>query len=89
MERGTAGQPGTSVHLFTRTNLPHPNQAGRYQQQLASSETHPYWQYLAILDGNTRKSHAAMHGRCSALDDPIWDYFIRQTTGDAVVASGH
>ncbi|MFB9086086.1 phage minor head protein [Erwinia tracheiphila] len=38
-------------------------------------KTHPYWQYLAILDGNTRKSHAAMHGRVFRFDDPIWDTF--------------
>lgn len=70
-------QLGSAARLSTiyRTNLATSYQAGRYQQQLASSETHPYWQYLAILDGNTRKSHAAMHGRVFRFDDPIWDTF--------------
>lgn len=68
-------QMGSPSRLSTiyRTNVATAYQAGRYQQQLASVETHPYWQYIAILDGRTRKSHAAMHGRVFRFDDPIWD----------------
>lgn len=68
-------QMGSPSRLSTiyRTNVATAYQAGRYQQQLASVETHPYWQYIAILDGRTRKSHAAMHGRVFRYDDPIWD----------------
>lgn len=68
-------QIGSPSRLSTiyRTNVATAYQAGRYQQQLASVETHPYWQYIAILDGRTRKSHAAMHGRVFRYDDPIWD----------------
>lgn len=68
-------QMGSPSRLSTiyRTNVATAYQAGRYQQQLASVETHPYWQYIAILDGRTRKSHAAMHGRVFRWDDPIWD----------------
>lgn len=68
-------QMGSPSRLSTiyRTNVATAYQAGRYQQQLTSVETHPYWQYIAILDGRTRKSHAAMHGRVFRWDDPIWD----------------
>lgn len=68
-------QMGSPSRLSTiyRTNVATAYQAGRYQQQLASVETHPYWQYIAILDDRTRKSHAAMHGRVFRYDDPIWD----------------
>lgn len=68
-------QMGSPSRLSTiyRTNVATAYQAGRYQQQLTSVETHPYWQYIAVLDGRTRKSHAAMHGRVFRWDDPIWD----------------
>ncbi|MEQ5119506.1 phage head morphogenesis protein [Morganella morganii] len=68
-------QLGSPARLATiyRTNVATAYQAGRYQQQLASTDTHPYWQYIAVMDGRTRKSHAAMHGRVFRFDDPIWD----------------
>lgn len=66
------GSPSRLATIY-RTNVATAYQAGRYQQQLDSSETHPYWQYIAIMDGRTRKSHAAMHLRVFRFDDPIWD----------------
>lgn len=68
-------QLGSPTRLATiyRTNVATAYQAGRYQQQLASTDTHPYWQYIAVMDGRTRKSHAAMHGRVFRFDDPVWD----------------
>ncbi|SQI34952.1 phage head morphogenesis protein, SPP1 gp7 family [Leminorella richardii] len=67
-------QLGSPQRLSTiyRTNLATSYQAGRYQQQLASTETHPYWQYIAILDSNTRDSHRALHGRVFHYTDLIW-----------------
>lgn len=67
-------QLGSPRRLSTiyKTNLATAYQAGRYQQQLASSETHPYWQYIATIDDNTRASHAAMHLKVFRFDDPIW-----------------
>ncbi|WP_392434946.1 phage minor head protein [Yersinia sp. HM-2024] len=72
IEEVQLGSPARLATIY-RTNLATSYQAGRYQQQLGSTETHPYWQYIAIMDGNTRKSHAAMHGRVFRFDDPIWD----------------
>lgn len=72
IEEVQLGSPARLATIY-RTNLATTYQAGRYQQQLGSTDTHPYWQYLAIIDGNTRKSHAAMHGRVFRFDDPIWD----------------
>ena len=48
--------------------------AAQYQRMLEAVDTHPYWQYWAILDGRTRKRHAAMHGTVYAHDDPFWQY---------------
>ncbi|MEM7911301.1 phage minor head protein [Morganella morganii] len=66
------GSPSRLATIY-RTNVATAYQAGRYQQQLASTDTHPYWQYTAVMDGRTRKSHAAMHGRVFRFDDPIWE----------------
>lgn len=48
--------------------------AAQYQRMLEAVETHPYWQYWAILDGRTRKHHAAMHGTVYAWNDPFWQH---------------
>lgn len=67
-------QLGSPRRLSTiyRTNLATAYQAGRYQQQLASSETHPFWQYVATIDDRTRAAHAALHLKVFRYDDPIW-----------------
>ncbi|MGP8431998.1 phage head morphogenesis protein [Paraburkholderia fungorum] len=46
--------------------------AGRYKEMEAATDTHPYWQYVAILDSRTRPSHRAMNGRVFRYDDPVW-----------------
>ncbi|WIK47285.1 phage head morphogenesis protein [Pseudomonas aeruginosa] len=38
--------------------------AGRYAAAYEARETHPYWMYVAVMDGVTRPSHAALHGKC-------------------------
>ena len=67
-------QLGSPHRLETiyRTNLQSAYMAARYQQMKAASATHPYWQYQAVMDQNTRPAHAAMHGHIFAHDDPVW-----------------
>lgn len=60
------------LNTILRTNLAVNYQAARYQQQLASTDTHPYWQYLCVIDKNTRPEHKALHGRVFRWDDPMW-----------------
>ena len=54
------------------TNLQSAYMAGRYEAMQAAVETHPFWQYVAILDGKTRPGHRALHGRVFRHDDPMW-----------------
>lgn len=46
--------------------------AGRYAQMMDTAEDFPYWQYVAILDGRTRPSHAELHGKVFRYDDIFW-----------------
>lgn len=69
-------QLGSTRRLKTiyRTNTQTAYMAGRYRRQLASSESHPYWQYVSIQDQSTRPSHAKLNGKVFRYDDPIWQY---------------
>ena len=46
--------------------------SGRYAQMWENRETHPYWQYIAILDNRTRPHHRAINGVIKAADDAFW-----------------
>lgn len=67
-------QLGSARRLKTiyQTNLQSAYMAGRKASMEATAQTHPYWMYIAILDGKTRPSHRAMHGQVFRHDDPIW-----------------
>ncbi|WP_237043784.1 phage minor head protein [Pseudomonas aeruginosa] len=59
--------------------------AGRYAAAYEARETHPYWMYVAVMDGVTRPSHAALHGKVFRWDDPIWQHItppMATTAGD-------
>lgn len=45
---------------------------GRYAQLMNSTDTHPFWQYVAVMDSCTRPSHAALNGLVFRYDDPFW-----------------
>jgi SPP1 gp7 family putative phage head morphogenesis protein len=62
-------------HLETifRTNLGLSYASGHYKQQIESADTHPYWQYNALLDSRTRPAHSALNGKVFRYDDPFWD----------------
>ena len=68
------GRAMTPYRLETvyRTNMQSAYMAGRYKAQLENADARPYWTYVAVLDGRTRGSHAAMHNRTFRYDDPIW-----------------
>ncbi|WP_374355543.1 PBECR2 nuclease fold domain-containing protein [Chitinimonas sp.] len=69
-------QMGSPRRLKTiyQTNLQSAYMAGRMQSMLESTDTHPWWRYVAVLDGRTRPSHAAMNNRVYRWDDPIWEW---------------
>ena len=69
-----SGKGLTPRHLDTvfRTNLQSAYMAGRLKGMVEASDSHPYWQYVAILDNRTRPGHRALNGRVFRWDDPIW-----------------
>ncbi len=62
--------------LIYRQNVQSAYMAGRYKQLMEGVKTSPYWQYVAIIDGNTRPSHARLHNKVWRYDDPIWQYLF-------------
>lgn len=71
---GELVQLGSPRRLKTiyQTNLQSAYMAGRKATMEETADTHPYWMYVAILDGKTRPSHRALHGQVFRHDDPIW-----------------
>ena len=67
-------QLGSPRRLKTiyQTNLQSAYMAGRQATMEESVETHPYWRYIAVMDGKTRPSHAALNGVVYRHDDPVW-----------------
>lgn len=65
------GSPNRLKTIY-QTNMQSAYMAGRYQQMLDTVDTHPYWRYVAILDGRTRPSHRAMNGKIFRYDDSFW-----------------
>ncbi|RZF83717.1 phage head morphogenesis protein [Pseudoalteromonas sp. CO325X] len=65
------GSPHRLNNIY-RVNLQTAYMSGRYRGMLASANTHPYWQYIAIRDTQTRPEHRALHGKVFRYDDPIW-----------------
>ncbi|MFL1515280.1 phage head morphogenesis protein [Pseudomonas prosekii] len=55
-----------------QTNLQSAYMAGRKASMEQTTDTHPYWMYIAILDSKTRPSHRALHGQVFRHDDPLW-----------------
>ncbi|WP_462171097.1 phage head morphogenesis protein [Pseudoalteromonas xiamenensis] len=73
-EQGDDIQLGSPYRLNTiyRINLQTAYMSGRYRRMLARAKTHPYWQYVAIDDRQTRHDHRLLNGKVFRFDDPIW-----------------
>ncbi|KAF1024266.1 MAG: hypothetical protein GAK37_03164 [Pseudomonas sp.] len=71
-----AAQLGSPRRLATiyETNLQSAYMAGRYAAAQEAKDTHPYWLYVAVMDGVTRPSHAALNGKVYPADDPVWQH---------------
>lgn len=68
-------QLGSPQRLRTiyQTNMQSAYMAGRaLAQEQSSHHAFPWRMYVAIMDGVTRPSHAAMNGRIWHRDDPVW-----------------
>ncbi|ECK3337258.1 minor capsid protein [Salmonella enterica] len=63
------------LETIFRTNMQSAYMAGRWRQQMATVGTHPYLQYVAVMDRRTRPSHAVLDGRIFRYDDPGWSTF--------------
>ncbi|WP_051940447.1 phage minor head protein [Stenoxybacter acetivorans] len=62
------------LSIIYHTNRRSAIMAAKYQRLSEAADTHPYWQYSAVLDGNTRPTHQAMHGAVYVHDDPFWQH---------------
>lgn len=71
----SSAQLGSPRRLKTiyQTNMQTAYMAGRYRSMMESADSHPNWQYVAVLDGRTRPLHRAMNGRVFRYDDPLWN----------------
>lgn len=58
-----------------RTNMQSAYMAGRFTEQMRQIDTHPYWEYVAVLDSRTRPAHRALAGSVYRYDDPFWQTF--------------
>lgn len=77
--------PGTSrareqgsprrLKLIYDANLQASFMAGRRARQLDAVATHPYWEYVAVMDSRTRPEHRVLNGRVFRYDDPFWQHF--------------
>lgn len=54
-----------------KTNLHRAYMAGQAKAQQAA-DAFPYLMYVAVLDGRTNPSHAALNGKIWRKDDPVW-----------------
>lgn len=66
------GSPWRLENIY-RTNTMSAYNAGRLQAQREQAQERPWLQYLAVMDSRTRPSHAALHEKVFAADDPVWD----------------
>ncbi|WP_448761748.1 phage head morphogenesis protein [Acinetobacter tandoii] len=66
---------GTPYRMSTiyRTNMQSAYMAGRKFEMQQSTDTHPLWRYISMMDNKVRPSHRALNGKVMRADDPAWD----------------
>jgi SPP1 gp7 family putative phage head morphogenesis protein len=62
------------LQTIFRNNIQTAYQVGRWQSFWEGRDVTPYLQYIAVKDGATRASHAALNLRAFKIDDRIWRY---------------
>lgn len=69
--------PYQAENIF-RTNVQTAYNVGHYKQMTDPDvmKLRPYWQYDAVNDSRTRRSHLAMDGRVFPADSPVWDVWF-------------
>lgn len=72
-KRGWEGMSPYRLDTIFRTNIQQAYQAGHYQRQKELAQARPWWQYVAVMDGRVRPSHADMNGKILPADDPFWN----------------
>lgn len=72
-EQGLAVPQTWRLKTIFNTNVQTAYQAGHYRQLSRTVALRPFWQYMAVMDGRTRPSHAALNGRVWRADDPVWN----------------
>lgn len=60
------------AETILRTNSFQAYGAARWRKQQEMKEVFPYLKYVAMDDGRTRSSHAALDGVILPIDDPFW-----------------
>lgn len=66
------GSPRRLKTIF-RTNMQTAYAAAHWKAFQENAWDRPYLQYLAVMDGRTRRMHAMMHGKVFPIDSPAWD----------------
>ncbi|MBN2544575.1 MAG: DUF935 family protein [Spirochaetes bacterium] len=54
-------------------NIRSSQMAGKYKEMTENIDIAPYWQYVAVVDKNTRPEHLALNGTIRRHDDPFWE----------------
>jgi len=71
--RGWKGMAPYRLDNIFRTNIQTAYNAGRHKQKKAIADRRPYWEYDAVNDTHTRKSHLAHDGKIYRHDHSFWD----------------
>lgn len=71
---GTPKLPPSRYNTIYRTNMQSAYNVGRWKS-FKEDNNRPIMEYVSILDGVTRPSHAKLNGVRKPLNDPFWDAY--------------